>query len=228
MKTRNRSKVKKGGRVTAGKPKDRIRIVGDDILDQRALDVFEHDGHTEERMLGTTPAELRILSEKMHAVIRRDDAVGLAAPQIGTPLRVLAFDVGGAQAPDAAGTGQQRRGTLLDPYIVELGTDMQWYNETCLSIPGLVLEIERPRECLVAGYDLEGNPVEIEASGLLARVLQHEIDHLFGQLMVDLTLLNERQRAVADSYIVNTQLEKRPQGGPYLFVNRDGDIKADW
>jgi peptide deformylase len=85
---------------------------------------------------------------------------------------------------------------LLNPTIVEARGE--WvYDEGCLSIPGLSVEIVRPREVLVRGVDLDGNEVEIEADDLLARLFQHEVDHLRGVLMFERMTPEQRKEALA-------------------------------
>jgi len=118
-----------------------------------------------------TEKESKLL-EQMLVIMRQFSGIGLAAPQIGIPLQLIVADIG-------KGAIQ-----LADPEIIKLkGTDTMV--EGCLSVPGFTYEIERPYEAIVRGLDEKGSPKEIKASGLLARVLQHEIDHLQGKLIID-------------------------------------------
>ncbi len=81
---------------------------------------------------------------------------------------------------------------IVNPQITEYSSDMYLFDEGCLSIPNFYFPIERPRTVLVKGFDLDGNPIELEASDLLGRIMQHEIDHINGKLVVD--LLDDEQR----------------------------------
>ena len=117
--------------------------------------------------------------ETMHAV----GGVGLAAPQVGVGLRVFVFDVDGAS------------GHVVNPVLVrgeELSRDL---GEGCLSVPGLRYHPARSLEAVVTGTDVEGRPVEHRGTGLLARCLQHETDHLDGMLYVDRLDGEERREA---------------------------------
>lgn len=105
--------------------------------------------------------------------------IGLAAPQIGLSQRLIVIDVndegGKALGPVA----------LFNPRVVEAGADTDKNEEGCLSIPGVTGVVERPWRVVVEAEDREGNPVRIEAEDMLARCLQHEIDHLDGVLFID-------------------------------------------
>ena len=87
------------------------------------------------------------------------------------------------------------RKVILNPQIAD--SSGEWvYDEGCLSIPGLYVEMLRPKTVLVRGINLDGNPVEFEADELLARLFQHEVDHLNGVLMFDRMTLDQRKKAV--------------------------------
>ncbi|NDD62314.1 MAG: peptide deformylase, partial [Actinobacteria bacterium] len=106
-----------------------------------------------------------------------------AAPQIGVQRQVFVYDI------------DEERKVILNPQIVE--SSGEWvYDEGCLSIPGLYVEMLRPKKVLVRGINLDGNQVEIEADELLARLFQHEIDHLNGVLMFDRMTADQRREAV--------------------------------
>jgi peptide deformylase len=103
--------------------------------------------------------------------------IGLAAPQIGVPLRVVVIDTSvGRTAGDLI--------TLVNPEFVER-EGMQLEEEGCLSVPGFNATVLRPARAVIKGFDREGVPVTIEGKGLLARAFQHEVDHLEGMLFVD-------------------------------------------
>ena len=108
--------------------------------------------------------------------------LGLAAPQVGVQKRLFVYDIG--EGPR----------TLVNPIISEARGEWS-YDEGCLSVPGLSFEIIRPKEIHLTGYDLDGNEVSIEADELLARLFQHELDHLDGVLLLE--HLDDDQRKAA-------------------------------
>lgn len=141
-----------------------IRILGDPVLRQQAEPVAAVDD------------EVRQLIDEMLATMYDADGVGLAAPQIGLARRIIVVDVHEGDVP-AFG--------LINPVIVERSDDAERGEEGCLSIPGLKEIVERSARVVVEGLDRDGNPRRIEATGLLARALQHEVDHLDGILFLD-------------------------------------------
>jgi peptide deformylase len=148
-----------------------IRVFGDPVLRQRAAEVDEIDG------------KIARLSEEMIETMHDAPGVGLAAPQVGIERRIFVYDVGdGAQ-------------TVINPQIVE--SDGEWeYEEGCLSVPELHWPIIRPKEVHLIGLDLEGNEISVEADELLARVFQHEIDHLNGILLIERLDKDQRKQAM--------------------------------
>ncbi|MBI2844532.1 MAG: peptide deformylase [Armatimonadetes bacterium] len=116
--------------------------------------------------------EIRSLIEHMYEVMDQANGVGLAANQIGVPLRLFVYDIG--EGPRA----------MINPKIVKK-SGSQVGTEGCLSIPGLHGDVERANTATVEGLDENGNKVKISGEGLLARVFQHEIDHLNGVLFID-------------------------------------------
>ncbi len=147
-----------------------IRTFGDPVLRQTARSVEEIDG------------ALVALVDSMFTTMYAAPGVGLAAPQIGVAKRLFVYDAG--DGPMA----------LVNPSIVaESGN---WvYDEGCLSIPGMSFEIERPGNVTVEGIDLDGNPIVFEAEEFLARVFQHELDHLDGVLLFDHLTPEQRKDA---------------------------------
>ncbi len=130
--------------------------------------------------------ELRAEVERMIAIMRDGMGVGLAATQLGVLRRVLVFQAGPDGEPAA----------LVNP-VVEWMSDECWVaEEGCLSLPRVSMDVERPLHARFSGRDAEGEEVEIEASGLEARVLQHEIDHLDGVLILDRTARPQRKGAL--------------------------------
>jgi peptide deformylase len=112
--------------------------------------------------------------------------IGLAATQLGVPHRVLVYRVE-QDAPINA---------LVNPEIEWAGEELEPLEEGCLSLPGVHVEVERPIHVRVRAQDERGTPLMIEASGLEARVIQHEIDHLDGILILDRTSKDQRKEAM--------------------------------
>lgn len=115
----------------------------------------------------------REMAETMYAA----PGIGLAAPQVGESLRLIVVDV-------AYPEGEPDLKVIVNPEIVHREGSILM-EEGCLSLPGVRAEVERASRVLVRGYDLKGRPLEIEAEGLMAVCLQHEIDHLDGVLFID-------------------------------------------
>jgi peptide deformylase len=148
-----------------------VRIFGDPVLKQPARDVEELDG------------SLVALAESMYDTMYEAIGLGLAAPQIGVQRRFFTYDVG--EGPR----------TIINPQIIDASGE--WvYNEGCLSVPGIHFEIVRPKLVTLRGLGLDGSELEIEADEVLARVFQHEIDHLNGVLLLDRLEPDERKRAL--------------------------------
>jgi peptide deformylase len=112
--------------------------------------------------------------------------VGLAATQLGVLRRVLVFQAGNDNEPRA----------LVNPKIEWASDELTIAEEGCLSLPRVTMDVERPLHARFTGRDADGEPVTIEASGLEARVLQHEIDHLDGVLILDRTERKQRKAAL--------------------------------
>ena len=128
--------------------------------------------------------EIRTLIDDMVETMRRGEtpAVGLAATQVGRDLAVIIAE----PPPDHEGTEALYQGAvvLLNPEIV-LASGSDVIEEGCLSCPGITAEVERPGSVVVKGLDRDGRPVRLEVSGALARIFQHEIDHLRGRFFFD-------------------------------------------
>ena len=130
---------------------------------------------------------LRELSRDMIETMHAAPGVGLAAHQVGVPLRLCVVDVSGGQDLTSVRT-------LVNPEVVR-SEGLELGEEGCLSIPGFTEKLERPARVWVRARDLEGVDVEIEGEGLLARALVHELDHLEGILFVDRLRGLRRERA---------------------------------
>jgi peptide deformylase len=110
--------------------------------------------------------------------------VGLAATQVGVMSRVLVYDIDDGLV------------ALCNPRIIDTSDETELSEEGCLSLPGIEVPIERSVSLTCEALDIDGNPVTIEAHGLLARVIQHEIDHLDGVLIIDRATPEERKAAI--------------------------------
>jgi peptide deformylase len=130
--------------------------------------------------------ELRAEVERMIAIMRDGMGVGLAATQLGVLRRLLVFQASADAEPAA----------LVNPEIEWSSAEEAIAEEGCLSLPKVTMDVERPLHVRVSGRDAEGEAIVIEASGLEARVLQHEIDHLDGVLILDRTERAQRKGAL--------------------------------
>jgi peptide deformylase len=151
-----------------------IRRLGDPVLKSRATAVDRFDD------------SLRRQVGRMSGLMSDALGVGLAAPQLGVSQRLLVYRVG----PDAPVIA------LANPEIEWASQESEVLDEGCLSIPGILVDVERPVHVRVRALDEEGDPRSIEASGLEARVIQHEMDHLDGVLILDRTTRDQRREAM--------------------------------
>jgi peptide deformylase len=153
-----------------------IRKLGDPVLKSRAIPVDHFDD------------SLRRQVSRMAGIMNDALGVGLAAPQLGISQRLLVYRVG----PDAPVT------VLANPELEWASGELELGEEGCLSIPGIMVDVDRPVHVRVRGLDEEGEQRVVEASGLEARVIQHEIDHLDGVLILERTSRDERKRALRE------------------------------
>lgn len=142
----------------------KIEMLGSPVLRQKAQEVTEIDD------------DLRGLIADMFETMYKAEGIGLAGPQVAVSRRVIVVDV---KSEDG------KRYALINPRVVEQGRELEKEEEGCLSIPGVSAHVERPATVVVEALDEHGRPVRIEASDMLARCLQHEIDHLDGVLFID-------------------------------------------
>ena len=140
---------------------------------------------------------LRRLVLDMFASMEAADGVGLAANQIGVDARVFVIDCPDADGEDVVGYVVNPVLTVLDPVGDEPPVELT--EEGCLSVPGPYAELERAFRARVDGVDLHGDPVTIEATGMAARCLQHEVDHLDGTVYVDRLPADLRERLLAEA-----------------------------
>jgi peptide deformylase len=153
---------------------EQVRQYGDPVLRTKArpVDVFDDD--------------LRAEVARMGALMHDSLGIGLAATQVGVPHRVLVYRV----EPDAPVNA------LVNPVIEFTSEDEEWAEEGCLSLPAVHVDVERPVFVRVHARDEHGDDVVVEASGLEARVIQHEVDHLDGILILDRTTKDQRKEAM--------------------------------
>ena len=152
----------------------RLIKIGDPVLNSEASPVSEFDDELDHDV------------ERMVALMHDAMGIGLAATQLGILRRLLVFQAGAEAEPTA----------LVNPRVEWQSEEVVVAEEGCLSIPKVTVDVERPLHARVSGSDHRGQPLLIEASGLEARVLQHEIDHLDGILMLDRTTTEQRKGAL--------------------------------
>jgi peptide deformylase len=153
-----------------------VRQYPDAVLRMRAREVEEFDASVAE------------LVERMTRLMQEARGVGLAAPQVGILRRILVFQTSEEDAVTA----------LVNPRIVEASEELETAEEGCLSLgmASVVVEVERPSVVTIEGHTPTGDPVRLEAGDLQARVVQHEVDHLDGVLIIDRTTTEARRAAL--------------------------------
>jgi peptide deformylase len=144
-----------------------IALLGEEVLREPGVEVEAFDD------------ELRRLVADMLETMYYAEGIGLAAPQIGVSQRVCVLDLREKDDREAG------RWVFVNPVVVESSDEEDKKTEGCLSIPEMEEVVTRPARVTVRGFDAEGQAIEVEADGLLARALQHEIDHLDGILFID-------------------------------------------
>jgi peptide deformylase len=149
-----------------------IRLFGDPVLRTAAEPVVDFD------------SELRKLVDDLLDTMGRENGTGLAAPQIGVGLRVFTFDV------------DEVLGHLVNPVLEFPDDEEQDGPEGCLSIPGVYVDTKRRQHAVARGFNMHGDPVQIVGTGLMARCVQHETDHLDGVLFVDRLDSSRRKEAM--------------------------------
>ncbi|CAB4731400.1 MAG: peptide deformylase [Actinobacteria bacterium] len=163
-----------------------IRLFGDPVLKAPAAPVTDVD------------SKIVRLVDEMFEVMYEAPGIGLAAPQIGIQKQLFVYDNDG------------QAGAIINPTIKDSGGE--WvFEEGCLSIPGLYVEIVRPKQVLLHGWDLDGNEVEFEADELWARLIQHELDHLHGVLMFDRMTPDQRKEALIEYRRLQDEPVKAPR-----------------
>lgn len=151
-----------------------IRTYGDPVLKTEATEVADINGKV-----------VRLVDDMFETLYESDSGIALAAPQIGVQKQIFVWDI------------DDEKMAIINPQIVESGGE--WvYDEGCLSIPGLYVEMVRPKDVLLRGLTIDGDVVEIEATELMGRLFQHEIDHLHGVLMFDRMTPEQRKEAMKE------------------------------
>ena len=162
-----------------------IRTFGDPVLNTPAVAV------------DVVTSSIKRLVEDMFETMYEAPGVGLAAPQVGILKRIFVADIG--EGPFV----------MINPEVVETGDIWEW-DEGCLSVPGKFWPIERPGYAKATGIGFDGRPVTFEGDELMGRVLQHEIDHLHGRLLLERLPRRARRQAFRD--IRNEALGLSPLG----------------
>lgn len=151
--------------------------------------------------IAAVTGEIRTLVKDMLDSMYAARGIGLAAIQIGVPKRIVVIDLGKGpplDSEEAEGDADREPDpqVLVNPEIVWRSDELNVYEEGCLSIPDYLEEVERPARIRITYQTLDGEKVEIEAHGLLATCIQHEIDHLDGKLFIDHISRLKRERVV--------------------------------
>jgi peptide deformylase len=151
-----------------------VTLLGDDVLRGKMARVQNIN------------ADTRLLASRMFNTLIAERGVGLAAPQVGVLERLFVVCIEGFPPY-----------VFINPSIIETSEEMCLYEEGCLSIPGVWASVKRPRRVTVQAWNERGRPFTLQADGLLARVIQHEYDHLDGVLFIDRLSPVKRERLLA-------------------------------
>ncbi len=149
-----------------------IRELGDPVLRTPSDEVRSFDGW------------LAALVRDLEETVDNPGRAGVAAPQIGVNVRAFSYNIDG------------RIGHLVNPVITELSEETQDGDEGCLSVPGIWAPTVRALHAVVDGFDVHGEPLRLEGEGLMARCLQHEVDHLDGKVFLDRLTGDARKSAL--------------------------------
>lgn len=163
-----------------------IYTLGEEVLTERAKPVKTFD------------SALGILVDAMFETMEEADGVGLAAPQVGVSQRLFVIDV-----------RDGKQWTFINPEIIATSEECESAEEGCLSIPGVFSDVSRAARVTVQAQNLQGKPFTVEAEGLFARAIQHELDHLNGVLFIDRLDKEEHDRAVRSFERLNKKRRSR-------------------
>jgi peptide deformylase len=150
-----------------------IFTLGDDVLREQVDEIKDVNGKIAE------------LSQNMISAMYNGEGIGLAAPQVGLLHSLFVCHVNGDEPR-----------VFINPQIIGTSQEMLPYEEGCLSIPGVYGDVVRPAAITVQAINEQGKPFKLDAEGMLARVIQHEMDHLKGILFIDHLEENQRERLV--------------------------------
>jgi peptide deformylase len=156
---------------------EQLRVLGDPVLRQPTNTITVFD------------ARLEKLAKNMLEIMQREDGVGLAANQVGVLSRMMVW-----RHPES----EDECYVYVNPQIVEKSEACCTESEGCLSVPGATMPVERAEEVIVEAQDLHGGQFRVHLTGMLARIVQHEIDHLDGHLILDRTTPEERRRVLKE------------------------------
>lgn len=151
-----------------------IYTLGNDVLRQKALPIQDIDD------------TVRTLAQDMIDTMHRSRGIGLAGPQVGLLQRIFIVHIEG-ETPRV----------FINPTIIGTSPEQSQYEEGCLSIPGMYADVNRPEKITIQAWNERGRPFTLDAEGLLARVIQHEYDHLEGVLFIDRLSELKRKRLIA-------------------------------
>jgi peptide deformylase len=183
----------------------RVATYGEPVLREKAKPIAE------------VTDEIRELADRMTTTMYENETkgIGLAAPQVGVSVRMVVIDTSSdAPPPPNASPGElmlepRMPIVLINPELTPVGTETSYYNEGCLSIPGLSGDVVRPVAVRLRSELLGGAAVDVECRGLFARCLQHEIDHLDGILFVDRMSEEDRAEIADELRALERQAKKR-------------------
>ena len=167
-----------------------LRYYGDPVLRKKAEPITE-----------ITEAELQIAEQMLETLYTTGTGIGLAATQVGILKRLIIVDIGEDDDEEYEPLA------LFNPEILSFEGEVV-AEEGCLSIPDVTADVKRPEQIVVEGINVQREPIRIEADGLLARVLQHEIDHLNGILFID--RINGLKRRLLSDELLRVQQAQRP------------------
>jgi peptide deformylase len=156
---------------------EQLRVLGDPVLRQPTHRVTAFD------------ARLEKLAKNMLEIMEREEGVGLAANQVGVLSRMMVW-----KHPE----NEDERYVYVNPEVVEASETCCTENEGCLSVPGATMPVTRAEEVVVEAQDVGGQQFRVHLTGMLARIVQHEIDHLDGRLILDRTTPEERRRVLKE------------------------------
>ena len=142
------------------------------------------------RPVGAVTPELRQLADRMIEVVQAFEGVGLAAPQVGESIRMVAFNLPMESMSDLPSAGEEKLlpkmpFVVINPGSISVSPDTETRDEGCLSLPDVWAPVERPARVFFRAVTIDGELIECECGGLLGRCIQHELDHLDGKLFVD-------------------------------------------